>query len=177
MVIRTIVVARTREEAISAATNVFERLTENQHPFDYFQTFDDEGTSVSGKGRYGDIPAALEVSTKEGRQMVSEGMSATRRDFFEALKGIKSSIRKFNQEELFQGVSKKKLTRDEAFALDFFKHSCYKAGQYAGSNVWLYDGDGEGIRDDKHLNNVLNNWDRPLADGEKLWVVPADVHF
>ena len=61
----------------------------------------------------------------------------------------------------------------------------YGAGSYTGSSWWLYDSNGEAIRNKAHLDNVLNKWKclyedehkiNPYKD-EKIWITKADVHF
>lgn len=65
-----------------------------------------------------------------------------------------------------------------------FKFRCNQAGAYIGPCVRLYDQDGEGIRERKHLQNVLNKWacnnsgkPDPELEGLNLYIVPADVHY
>ena len=54
----------------------------------------------------------------------------------------------------------------------------YKSvGDYRGAGVWMYDSDGEGIKSRSHLNNVLNKWDAKNLQDQKVFVVPADVHY
>lgn len=66
---------------------------------------------------------------------------------------------------------------------EMWRYYCNQIGKYTGSSIWLYDQDGEGIRNRGHLNDVLTGWPnlRDKQKGptytEKLWVVPADVHF
>jgi len=46
----------------------------------------------------------------------------------------------------------------------------------AGSNTtaWLFDDDGADIKDQEHLNNVFNNWDRPIT--KTLYACFFDIH-
>lgn len=61
-----------------------------------------------------------------------------------------------------------------------FRYFCHFVGQYAGPAIRLYDGDGEGIRDMKHLTNAEQDWpgvrENPRTD-IPLWLVEADVHY
>ena len=41
----------------------------------------------------------------------------------------------------------------------------------------MYDSDGEGIKSRDHLNNVLTKWGNIKPTDEKVFVVPADVHY
>ena len=68
-VIRALVYADTPEEALQKAKyDVFEKLVDPEYNsgFDYYQTFDNEGSCVSGRGRWGDLPAVMRADSKEG---------------------------------------------------------------------------------------------------------------
>jgi hypothetical protein len=86
-------------------------------------------------------------------------------------------VASYTDEQLFEGEG----IFDDIKGL--FWYRCRQAGSVEGSAVWLYDHDGNGIRDSRHLSEVLNKWpschkDKPnlYADME-VWVVPADVHY
>lgn len=161
MVIRAIVYAKSEEEALDNARSTFESLV-NDNTFDYYQMFDDEGTPVSGKGRWGEIPAVALASSEEGKKLIEDAIKYTEDEFDYAFKGIKESIDK---------------PRAELMA-DFgsFRSWCYIIGQYNGSSVWLYDNDGCGIRCVETLGRVLNKWDSDEYKDLNVYVVPADVH-
>ena len=66
------------------------------------------------------------------------------------------------------------------------RHMMNQLGQYHGPAVRLYDADGEGIQDRRHIENVLSRWKviyedegkrNPYAGSGPLWIVPADVHW
>lgn len=175
MVIRTIVYASTKKEALSKAKEVFNGLCENQNPFDYFTTFDEENTKVSGKARWGNLPVVAKVSSKGGQKLVEEGMKYTYEGFCESLNSIRRNIVKFTNTQLFEGTEKD----------DMFRHRCHCIGKYRGGDIFLYDNDGEGIRSKRHLKDVLNKWNclyekqnkpNPYKNDD-VWVIPADVHF
>lgn len=179
MVIRTIVYAKDKDEALDEARHVFERLVEREK-FDYYTMFDNEGTSVSGKGRWGELTPVAEVDSKKGKQLINEGMKYTQEHFNEAIKYVREALDKHTDKELFEDrtVKVNGMTR-------MFKYYCSVMGSYDGPNVWLYDNDGEGITDHEHLKDVLSKW-QSIYDREnkpnphkdmKIWVVPADVHY
>ena len=62
MVIYSLVEASTEDEALSTEKTMFDRLVgADPHAgavFDYHVTFNEEDTSVAGKARWGDLPAA-----------------------------------------------------------------------------------------------------------------------
>jgi hypothetical protein len=193
MIIRAIVFANNKKEALEQARAVFERLCIDQRPFDYFETFEEESKfSVCGTGRWGRMGnkkksmGVFEVNKKtieklkkekfmkainynqRGKEeelafgLIYDGLYFCWKSFKESIGKIKEGIKKYNMKELFE-------EKDY-----WFKYFCHCAGQYQGSNVWLYDNDGEGIRDKKHLVNALNKWGK--KDKRKIYVIPADVH-
>lgn len=56
--------------------------------------------------------------------------------------------------------------RDEGFV----RHAFRRLGAYAAPAIALYDQQAMGIRDRERLDELL-------AEGDELWVVPADVHY
>jgi hypothetical protein len=182
MVIRAIVYAKDKDGALDKARDIFEMLTANQHPFDYYRMFDNEGTSVSGKGRWGDLPEACLASSKEGKELIDEGFKYTKNKFMEAIEHIRKSIEAKSDEELFED---KYVEGEDASTNGMFKYWCYSAGEYEGSGIFLYNDDGEGIRSQHQLDDALNKYkaiyedrgqENPNKD-DKIWVVPADVHY
>jgi hypothetical protein len=167
MVIRAIVYAENKEDALDKAEHIFQRLAgEDGQPFDYYTMFrdGDDKYGVSGKSRWGDLPAVEDANSDAGKKLIEEGMEYTEKEFEYALEQIKGFI-------------------DDGKTDDsMFRYYCSVAGQYQGSSIFLYDQDGEGIRDRKHLENVLNKWaDTGIKSAEEyknleVFVVPADVH-
>jgi len=197
MVIRALVYARDEVEALERGRSVFNDLVE-QGVFDYFVTFDEDGKGVSGRDRWGNLPVAVRADSKAGMELIREGLEATWGDFLENIRYIKNYIESVAIEDIFEG---KKMGDFEHFGTGF-RYACYCIGQYAGPHIWLYDQDGEGIRDTHHLMNVLEKWksiyedltdndakrlsqwdwekgtkkENPYRDLD-IWVVPADVHY
>jgi len=50
----------------------------------------------------------------------------------------------------------------------------HKLGCYTGFPVFFYDNYGAGIRTKHGLDRVL---EAPNSENQKVWIVPADVHF
>ena len=175
MIIRALVYAKNRKEALEAGRAIFERLTQVGGVFDYFVTFDEEGSVVSGKGRWGNLPAASLVTSKMGQKLIGDGMKWTKGGFVRSLQTLRKVLGEKTDEEIFEDE------RDDSL----FRYHCHCAGQYLGSEIYLYDNDGSGIRKPKHLEDVLNKWECLHGkEGEKnpykdlgIYVVPADVHF
>ena len=175
MVIRAIVYAENKEDALGNANDIFDRLCEHG-TFDYFTMFDEIGSRVSGRGRWGNLTPVAKVTSPEGKELIDEGWEATVREFKSAIKEVRKIIEKFTDEEIME----EKTIKEE----DFFMPRYFfgKIGQYQGSGIWLYDNDGSGIRTRHHLDNALTKW--PDLDytseeykGLDVWVVPADVHY
>ena len=165
MVIRAIVYAQNEQEGLVKAKRIFEDMCENTS-FDYYTTFDQEGSPVSGKGGWGNLPAIVLADSKEGKELIEEGMRFTKNEFLEHLKIVRNVLASKSDEKIFAtGLDEK-----------MFQHHCYCLGQYQGSSVWLYDNEGFGIKDEKHLKNVLDKWDSNEQDDLKIFVVPAGVH-
>ncbi len=166
MVIRTIVYAENETEALDNARTVFEKLIENQDPFDYYQMFDEPSPyKTSGSGRWGNLTGVALVTSKEGKEFIKDGMKYTKESFMEHIKAIRKVLKKTN-EELFK----------DKYNFEF-RYPCYCIGEYGGSNIWLYDKDGEGIRTEKHLENASSNWGRKMDKDLKVYVIPADAHL
>ena len=167
-VIYAIVPATTAKEAIDSARHIFNRLTENQQPFDYYQMFDTEGSSVSGKGRWGNIPVALQCKSPEGKKMIEEAWNGQREEFLRNIKSLRKAVEKYSDADLFAAKFDKSDT-DTLETPRMFRYVCHSLGQYEGPEIALYDGDGCGITDAEYLDKFLQDKD--------MWIVPADVHF
>lgn len=175
MIIRAVVYAASYKEALEKGKVIFKRLTEEGAPFDYFVTFDEEGSVVSGKGRWGNLPAVSLVTSRMGQKLIRNGMKWTKESFIRSLQTLRKVLGEKTDEEIFEDEL------DDAM----FRYRCYNAGQYEGSEIYLYDNDGSGIRTPKHLEDTLNKWQCLYEEqGKKspykdlgVYVVPADVHF
>jgi hypothetical protein len=176
IVIRVLTAATTPEEALDNAKNTLETLVGDGGPFDYFTTFDEEGTIASGKGRYGAIPAVLEADSTAGKAMIREAMRYTRKQFKDSMSRIRKASR-YTDDELMNEAPNPKRKKVAKEDLSIIRHYFYRVGQYTGSEIMLYSGDGSGIRNQTDLANALDNYGSPLNDGERFYVVPADVHF
>ena len=182
-IIRLIVYAKNESEAKQRAKGLlFDLVGEKNEPFDFGSLFDDEYAT----SRWGNLPAVSLASSKEGKKLISEGMKYTKESFIENVKKVREMINDYSNEELFEQEviePKKKLIEaletNPSNNLMMFKYYCSCLGQYVGGEIYLYDNDGEGIRDNKYLKNVLDKWDEvgEIVDKDlKVYVVPVDVH-
>lgn len=181
MVIRAIVFACDRAEALAKGKAAFDKLVEGEGgTFDYYTTFDEKGNSMSGEARWGKMSSASPITSKEGRQLLVGGLMATRRDFLRNLDEVKKAIATKTPRDLFEG--------DSMFG--YYAKCLYRA---AGSTCWLYDEEGSPITNKKDLREFLaGGWSvthatyrpkkvrtKPVpADPNEpqAWIVPADVH-
>ena len=182
-VIRALVYAETPEEAIQTAKdNVFEKLVDPEYNtgFDYYTTFDHEGSCVSGKGRWGDLPAVVKADSKEGKRYIKEGWKYMCREQKYHMDKIRKWLKKGGTlHDLRSGDYK----RTDG---DMMRYHFNRIGQYAGDSYLLYDNAGDAIADKRHLKNVMEKWDSIYGDKEKYvrnpyeslstYVVLADIH-
>jgi len=77
MVIYTLVEASTQNDALATGKTVFDRLVgadpHSSAVFDYYVCFDEENTTVAGKARWGDLPAAAPLTRTMGRTYSTKG--------------------------------------------------------------------------------------------------------
>jgi len=161
MVIYTLVEASTQNDALATGKTVFDRLVgadpHSSAVFDYYVCFDEENTTVAGKARWGDLPAAAPADSDDGQDLLDQGWEATKEEFERNLERVKEAIDELSDEEIM---------RDENLS----RHAFHQVGAYDGPSVFLYDQHATGIR---HRGQL----DRLLEESEDLWIVPADVHF
>lgn len=161
MVIYALVEASTEDEALATGKSVFDRLVGAEpHScavFDYYVTFEEEDTTVAGKARWSDLPTATLVESDEGQELLNRGWDATKEEFERNLERVKKALDDLTAEEIM---------RDE----NLVRHAFHQVGAYEGPTIFLYNEYGNGIR---HRGQL----DRPLEQGEELWIVLADVHF
>jgi hypothetical protein len=162
MVIRAIVYAPKLEDAVEQAQKVFDRLVEVR-AFDYYTTFNHDGSQFSGAGRWGKLPSASKADSKEGKKLIEEAMAYTKTEFCEAVAAIREFLAKYSADQLFD---------EGRFSNLSFRYECHRVGRHWGASDWLYDNNGSSIRSAEHLADAL-----VAPEGMTAFVVPADVHF
>ncbi len=149
------------ELALETAKLAFDKLVgvgvDNTPVFDYYTTFDDSDSRVSGPARYGDMPAALKVDSEEGQQMLEKAWESTVSAFESNMERVRRQLDELTDEEIMNDVSNS-------------RYLLNTTSRWKGSSVYLYNSHGQGITTERDLNYNLNN-----TDG--LWIVPADAHF
>jgi hypothetical protein len=193
-VIRIICYANDEKEAREKAEAILEdNLVGDNCAFDS-GTFFDEDSPVSGSSRWGNLPVVALAESKEGKKLINEGFKYTKDNFIENLKNVKELIKFYNDEELFEeevlDVKKKILEGledkkdNQNLGIRFFKYYCNDLGRDSGGGIFLYNNDGEGIKNTNDLKNVLSKWKTIYEDKNvrnpyedlKVFVVPVDVH-
>jgi len=160
MVIYALVEASTQNDALATGKTVFDRLVgadpHSSAVFDYYVSFDEENTTVAGKARWGDLPAASPLTRTMDRTYSTKGGKRRKKSSSANLERVKEAIDELSDE----------IMRDENLS----RHAFHQVGAYDGPSVFLYDQHATGIR---HRGQL----DRLLEESEDLWIVPADVHF
>jgi hypothetical protein len=114
-------------------------------------------------------------------------MESTRSALYDNLARLRDGLSRLSDEDIWMmAPNPPGLTEPPLYlGVDMLCHFMREAGQYKGHGIFVYNNDGEGIRDPKHLHRALTKWtclyeDRgkpnPYA-GMDVWVVPSDVHF
>lgn len=153
-----------------AKYDVFQPLVE-EHVFDYYVTFEEDGHGVAGRDRWGELPAVVEADTQRGQQLINRGWDATVEEYWRGFKRVEEFIHEHEPSEFWRDPD-----LYAQYQLDF-----QRIGEHHGPGTFLYDQDGEGIRHESHLESVQNYWREEYADelyeNQDLYVVPADVHY
>lgn len=161
-IIHAIVDAQSRDDALGVARGcVFDRLVgatvESSATFDYYVTFDEEGTHIAGKGRWGELPIAARLDSDEGSELLGRGWNATKEKFERDLAKVREALTSLSDAEIMNNE-------------DLVRHHCRRLGAHAGPPVYLYDNSGHGIR-------TFEDFVWAYEDLDKPWIVPADVHY
>ncbi|MBC7219284.1 MAG: hypothetical protein H5T49_04040 [Hadesarchaea archaeon] len=181
MLIAAIVEATDETDALNVAKRVFDDLVDARK-FDYYNTFDDE----DARSRWGELPAAANIKSRDGKQLLQELMNATKAELFENLATIRGFLQEYSDDDVWDGgdfnvlSTEKKVYRTlksggkKGFAESVrdFRYCCLNVGRHSGPSVYVYDENGNGIRDLTELKYILE-----AKHEDKLWIVPADVHF
>ena len=109
------------------------------------------------------------------KKLIEDGIESTWRNFKEAMGNIRKQM-DFSDEDIFEENTK---------TMELNRYWFHVVGAYAGSECWLYDNDGSAIRNRGHLKNVLSKWECLYEEKgqtnpyekQKIYVVPADVHY
>lgn len=105
---------------------------------------------------YEDTGKIINTKSKKGKELIKTLLEDDVREFCKTLNELRKILYiKDNNKLLYD---------------DNFRHNCYKAGQQAGHCVSLYDSFGEGLRNDKEVQETLKYIKNPH-------IVCADMHY
>lgn len=165
-----IIYATDKDGAKLKARELFDRLCDGHCSFDY------HGLNHSAS-RYGTI--CVKADSKKGKETIARLHGHTIDNLKRALKEIRETIANFTDEEIIeeQGADGKRV----GLARYYF----HEVGKYEGGDIFLYDDDLSGIRDNRHLENSLNKWKCLYEDAgkpnphakETVWFVATDTHY
>ena len=161
-IIHAIVDAQSRDDALGVARgSVFDRLVgatiDSSAKFDYYVTFDEVGTHIAGKGRWGELPIAARLDSDEGCELLRRGWNSTKEEFERNLTQVRKALSSLSDEEIMNDS-------------DLIRHRCRDLGVSAGPPVYLYNNSGHGIR-------TFEDFVWACEDLNEPWIVPADVHY
>ncbi len=167
--ILAIVYGRDKHEALTRADYVFERLKQENMIVEY---------SLLGR-RWTKLPFVVKVHSQAGKQFIAERWQATKKGFTTAITMVREGINRYSDDALFSNLVA------VGGQPRMFRYWCSVVGGVGGTSIFLYDNDGEGIREEDHLANALSKWRflyeedgkaNPYHDKE-VWVVPAHAEY
>lgn len=161
-----IVYAENREEAHDKIQKIFEGLIDEREGFDYF----DPNFKV------------VRALSKEGKKIISDLLESQREEHEYGLEKIRAGLSTYSNAEFHDEARREGFENDTGM----IRHYMHNVGAYHGPSIRLYDQDGEGIRGNRHLNNVLTKWEtlhdsNPEYPGkyedQEIWVAWTDFHY
>ena len=161
MGIAIVVYAKDRKEATSKAMDIADSLCCEQYPFDYHRSY----------GRCEDFPdldfsMALPLDDDRILDLLKENHTATKRAFMCNAQKVLDAIKDKTPEEMWNIEN------------DMWKYYTYQIGKYEGSDIFVYDDNGEGIRDDGHFRRVITKYnDSEYLKDMKVFVLFQDMHY
>ena len=188
-IIRILVYAYDHKEALERGRMLLERLCDCQKPYDYYTIFgseEDDGSWVSGTGRFGPQPQAILATSTEGKKIIEQSMQYTLENIQDAWKKVKLAMFKGNPEDFFEHeLQPHRIDNADEDDIEWYKdidmprHYFNHLGYAYAGNCWVYGNDGEGVLSRRHLNNILNKWNRVTNeyDDMNIYIISADVHY
>ena len=161
MGIAIVVYAVDQKEATAKANDIADSLCCNEHPFDYHSDYKrcDEMPDLN-------LTMALPLDDDRVLDMLKNKHDATKRWFMYNAQKVLDAIKDKTPEEMWNIEN------------DMWKYYAYQMGKYKGSDIFVYDDDGEGIRDDGHFGRVITKYnDSEDLKDMKVFVLFQDVHY
>jgi hypothetical protein len=157
--LKIITYANDKKEAKENAKNILDCIVGEYKPFDYHCMDDSSHWNLKD--------SVLLADSEKGKTFIKESFEQQKEEFKRNLEKIRQGITKYSNEELLE---------EKDGMRGMFKYFCFAVGKYRGSGIYLYDHEGEGIRNTEHLNNVLAKWNKKEYDNLKVYVVLVDAH-
>jgi len=156
------------ERRVGPGKTVFDRLVgadpHSSAVFDYYVSFDEENTTVAGKARWGDLPAASPLTrTMDGTYSTKGGKR--RKKSSSAIERVKEAIDELSDE----------IMRDENLS----RHAFHQVGAYDQGPFGRSFDRAIGVPVRSARDRHPPSWtagSTPRRE-KNLWIVPADVHF
>lgn len=161
MGIAIVVYAENQDEATAKANDIADSLCCNEYPFDYHSDYNrcDDMPDL-------DLTMALSLDDERVLTLLKEKHAATKRAFTYNARKVLDAIKDKTPEEMWDIED------------DMWKFYTYQMGKYKGSDIFVYDDDGEGIRDDGHFGRVITKYnDSEDLKDMKVFVLFQDVHY
>lgn len=166
--------ANNKGEALASAREFMYEMV-RMDIFDWCAFFDEPAATDA----YGHYPLVMGGNTKIATMFIEDRWHHQRSEDMEYIAAIREYLQHATDEQAFNNETI--ILPDGTKNTTMFRHYAYMIGQYQGSEVRLYDQDGEGIRDDKHLKFALNYWEGsaapPLDRKLSLFIVPVFAHY
>ncbi len=100
-----------------------------------------------------DALLCMKADSKKGQEFIKDRMATQERSFKNNLTSLRKHLENYTNDELWN-----QRYADAAVDCIEMHHRAWQVGQYAGSSIYLYDDDGEGIQEPTHPKNVLEKW-------------------
>ncbi len=152
--VRVLVEATDKEEAMDKATDVMEQLTERE-VYDWYVSFEDD-FPTSGKNRWGEYEPVYPMTSEMGKKLIDDGIDATIEELNKALDYIREELAKKTNTEILK---------------DYYLQSKFATVGSNGEGVWIYDEWAEPIKSKEEVEEVTKGIEY------RFWVVPFDVHL
>ena len=164
MLIQGLVYAEDEDEALETAKqDVFDPLVWHR-TFDYYVTFDQDGSGVAGRDRWGPLRAAAPAETDIGEQQIRTGWKSTVDQYETSFDRIEEFLQEHETDEFWEDFE----------TYHDYRHYFDIVSESQGPSTYLYDHQGLGIRNQNQLEDA---YQQPENQDKELYVVPADVHY
>lgn len=129
---------------------------ERSNGFDYYTTFDNKDSTVSGKARYGEKPTVTSLDSEEGSEMFEEAKQNQWQHFQDAMDTLRKHVNEDSDYQIY----------GDSMSLFWINEIGEK--RY----VKLFTELGDKLSNDSKINTYLEG-----CNDEDVYIIPADVHY